>query len=59
MDSRPGVLCGLAKNHKPIKDGFLPFCHILSAVGTSTYKLAKFFVPILEPMTVNECTIKD
>lgn len=59
MGSRPGVLCGLAKYHKPIKDGVLPFRHILSAVGTSTYKLAKFFVPILEPMTVNKYTIKD
>ena len=32
---------------------------ILSAIGTPTYKLAKFLVPILEPLTTNECTVKD
>ena len=31
----------------------------MSAIGTPTYKLAKFLVPILEPLTTNEYTIKD
>ena len=31
---------------------------ILSALQTATYKLAKFFVPILEPLTTNKYTIK-
>ena len=31
----------------------------MSAIGTPTYKLAKFLIPILEPLTTNEYTIKD
>ena len=31
----------------------------MSAIGTYNYKLAKFFVPILQPYTVNENVIKD
>ena len=36
-----------------------PFRPILSAIGTATYNLAKFFVPILKDFTVNEYTIRD
>ena len=53
MGSRPG------KINKPITDGILLFCPILLAFETQTYKLAKIFVPMLEPITVNECSIKD
>ena len=50
---------GFAKVHKIVRDG-LPSCRpILSAIGTPTCKLAKFLVPILEPLTTNEYTIKD
>ena len=31
----------------------------MSAIGTPTYKLAKFLVPILEPLTTDEYTTKD
>ena len=31
----------------------------MSAIGTPTYKLAKFLVPMVEPLTTNEYTIKD
>ena len=31
----------------------------MSAIGTPTYKLAKFFVTLLEPLTYNQYTIKD
>ena len=31
----------------------------MSATSTPKYKLAKFLVPILEPLTTNEYTIKD
>ena len=31
----------------------------MSALNTPTYKLAKFLVPILKPLTTNEFTIKD
>ena len=50
---------GLAKVHKIVTDGLPSFRPILSAIGTPTYKLAKFLVPILEPLTTNEYTIKD
>ena len=57
--SRFGIMYGLAKVHKTVTDGLPSFRLILSAIGTPTYKLAKFLVPILEPLTTNECTIKD
>ena len=57
--SKPGILYGLCKIHKSIVDGVPPFRPILSAIGTPTYKLAKFFVPLLEPLTYNQYTIKD
>ena len=36
-----GILYGLGKVHKETKYGLAPFCPILSAIGASTYKLAK------------------
>ena len=57
--SRPGIMYGLAKVHKIVRDGLPSFRPILSAIGTPTYKPAKFLVPILEPLTTNEYTIKD
>ena len=50
---------GLAKVHKIVTDGLPSFRPILSAIGTPTYKLAKFLGPILEPLTTNEYTNKD
>ena len=57
--SRPGIIYGLAKVHKIVTDGLPSFRPILSAISTPTYKLAKFLVPMLEPLTTNEYTIKD
>ena len=42
--------------HKAIIDAFRP---ILSAIGTPSYKLAKFLVPKLSSITFNEFTVKD
>ena len=53
------ILYGRAKIYKPIEDGVPPFRPILSDIGTPTYKLAKFFVPLLAPLTSIEYTIKD
>ena len=53
VGSRPEILYGRAKIHKPIKDGAPSFCLILSAIGTPTYKLSKFCVPLLTPLTLN------
>ena len=53
--SVPGILYGLPKVHKincPIRP-------ILSAIGTFNYNIAKFLVPILNPLTQNEYTVKN
>ena len=55
--SRPGILYGSAKVHKPIIDNCPSFRPILSAIDTPTYNLATFLVPILSPLTVNEFTV--
>ena len=57
--SRPGILYGSAKVHKPIIDNFLSFRSILSAIDIPAYNLAKFLVPILSPLTVNGFTVRD
>ena len=59
VGSRPGVLYGLCKVHKAIVDVCLPFRPTLSAIGTPTYKIAKFLVPILSCLTINDFTVKD
>ena len=51
----PGILYGLPKVHKhnwPIRP-------ILSACNTPTYDLAKFLVPIINPITKNEYTVSN
>ena len=49
MGSRPGILYDSARVHKPNIDHWI----ILSAIGTPTYNVAKFLVPI------NEFTVHD
>ena len=52
--SRPGILHGSPKVHKPVINNCPKFRPILSTIGTPTYKLAQFLVPILSPLTSNE-----
>ena len=59
VGSQPGVLYCLAKFHKKVIDGCPAFRPILSATGTTTYKIAKFLVPILKDLTSNEYSVKD
>ena len=59
IGSRPGVLYGLAKIHKELKDGFPPLRPILSAIGTAPYMIAKFLVPLMAGITCNEHTIRN
>ena len=59
MGSNPGILYGLCKVHKTVVDVCLPFRPILSAIGTPTYKLAKYLVPKLASITANEFSVKD
>ena len=58
-ESRPGVLYGSTKIHKPIIDNCPSFRPIISAIGTPIYNLAKFLVPILSSLIVNEFTVHD
>ena len=55
--SAPGMLYALPKIHKGLIN--TPVRPILSAIGTYNYDLAKFCVPLLDPLTRNEYTIKD
>ena len=48
-----GIMYGLPKVHKQ----HIPLRPILAAYNTVSYKLAKFIVPLLEPLTANEYTI--
>ena len=50
---------GSAKVHKIVTESLLSFRPILSAIGTPTYKIAMFLVPILESLATNEYTNKD
>ena len=57
--SRFGILYGLCKVHKKLAHNCPHFRPIMSAIKTPTYKLPKFLVPLLEPITTNMCTIKN
>ena len=57
--SQPGILHGLCKVHKKCDGSLPPFRPILSAINTPSYKLAKFFVPLLSELTFNDYVIKD
>ena len=59
VGTRPGVMYGSCKVHKASVGNCLPFQSILSAFNTPTYKLAKFLVPILKPLSTNEFTVKN
>ena len=61
VGSKPGIMYGLCKFHKcnSSTNDIPPFRPVLSAIGTATYNLAKFFVPILQDFTVNEYTVND
>ena len=54
-----GVLYGLCKTHKKVLEKCPPFRPILSTIKTPSYNLAKFLVPLLEPITKNNFTAKN
>ena len=47
------------KVHKASVENCPPFRPILAALNTPTFKLVKFLVLILKPLTKNEFTVKD
>ena len=59
VGTRPDIMNGNRKVHKQQVDGCPPFRPILSALQTPTYDRAKFLVPILNPLTKSEYTVKD
>ena len=59
VGSRQGILYRLGKIHKETRNGIAPLCPILSAIGTPTYKLAKFLMTFLTPTTPDEFTAID
>ena len=59
IGTRPGIMHGSCKVPKASVGNCLPFRPILLALNTPTYKLAKFLVPILKPLTTNGFTVKD
>ena len=54
--TRIGILYGLPKIHKPSS---LPFRSILSCINHYLYKIAKFFIPFLTPISMSSFIIKD
>ena len=59
IGTRPGILYGLPKVHKTMINNTPKFRPSLSTINTPVYKLAKYLVPILPPLTVNDYTVKD
>ena len=59
VGTRPGIMNSSCKVHKASVENCPPLRPILSALNTTTYKLAKVLVPILKPLTTNEFTVKD
>jgi hypothetical protein len=55
----PARLYGLPKIHKPLEDGLPKFRPIISQIGSSSYKIAKFLLKFITPVTTNEFTLKD
>ena len=53
--SNPGVMYGLPKVHKT----GCPTRPIVSSIGAYNYKLAKFLVQLVQPLSKNEHSIKD
>ena len=49
----PGIMYGLPKTHKPN----IPMKPVVSSIGTSFYKLAKFLIPEISQYATNEYTL--
>ena len=55
----PARLYGLPKIHKALVDGFPNYRPIISQIGSPTYKIAKYLLDFISPITKNEYTLKD
>ena len=59
LGTRLGIMYGSCKAHKRCAYGCPPFRPILFALHSPTYKLDKYVVVVLEPLTTNQYTFKD
>ena len=59
IGTRPGILYDQPKFYKTVINNIPQFRPILWAINTPVYKLAKYLVPILSPLTVDDYTVKD
>ena len=55
----PARLYGLPKIHKALVDGLPNYRPIISQIGSPTYKIAKYLLDFISPITKNEYTLKD
>ena len=55
----PGILYGLPKIHKPDFASKFQYRPILAAYNQASYKISKFLVPILCPLTTNQYTVSN
>ena len=55
VGARPIIMYGFCKVHKKCFNGCPPFSSIIPTFQASTYKLAKYLVPVLEPLTTTSC----
>ena len=59
LKPRSSEFYGLCKIHKSLIENCHPFRPTLPAIKIPSYNIAKYFVPILEPITTNKFTIKN
>ena len=57
--SAPGILYGLPKIHKSDFKEKFQYRPILAAYNLASYKIAKYLVPILTPLTSNQYTVEN
>ena len=57
--SGPGILYGKPKSHKSDFSTKFQYRPILAAYNLASYKLAKFLVPLLSPLTSNQYTLQN
>jgi len=57
IGSGPGILYGLPKIHKSDFSSKFQFRPIFAAYNTPSFNIAKYFVPILNPLTKNDYTV--
>ena len=57
--SGPGILYGLPKIHKPTFEADKLYRPIFAAYNVASYKLSKYLVNVLSPLSTNEFTLKN